>query len=319
MCRHLLQVDSSVVEALDKPPAGGPLQRCLLVVGTDIRRGLAGHAGQLTADVTGARADAIVLVAVNEVGREVMAVTLPRDLEVDLAGIGRERLGASLEYGGASMVVRAVRSLLSVPLHHFVSMDFQAFACVIDSVGGVEIEVEGRRVDHRTGLRIERGPQRLTGSQALAYVRSRHQDPEGLDSHPCPPLGGSLGQPEDGSASISARLDDGSRRRALRDVLAAIRPSTGRMRSAWTAVKIAGAARGHLVVDAALLEPRILSTLTRAASWPTTFADLPSRPTRPAPLLCSPFPPFQRHSARYLMTDEAAAAAIAERLRQHLR
>ncbi|MEV5502840.1 LCP family protein, partial [Nonomuraea fuscirosea] len=47
------------------------------------------------------------------------------------------------------------------------------FVDIVDAVGGVEINVRAAVNDPKAGLKLKKGPQVLTGSQALGYVRTR--------------------------------------------------------------------------------------------------------------------------------------------------
>ena len=73
--------------------------------------------------------------------------------------------------------VRAVEQLLGVDIAYYVRVDYEGFKSIVDTLGGVVIDVERRMFyeDKAQGLRIDlqRGLQRLNGEQALQYVRFR--------------------------------------------------------------------------------------------------------------------------------------------------
>jgi LCP family protein required for cell wall assembly len=78
----------------------------------------------------------------------------------------------------------ALQRMAGVPIDGIVGVDLNGFALVVDSVGGVWIDVPARVVDDRyprqdgtkIKIDIEPGCQKLDGTLALAYARSRHQD-----------------------------------------------------------------------------------------------------------------------------------------------
>jgi anionic cell wall polymer biosynthesis LytR-Cps2A-Psr (LCP) family protein len=74
-------------------------------------------------------------------------------------------------------MIETVEQLTGVRIDHFAIADFESFAALTDSLGGVEINVGTAFVGH--GVRLEAGPQVLTGEQALAYVRERYELPGG--------------------------------------------------------------------------------------------------------------------------------------------
>jgi LCP family protein required for cell wall assembly len=141
-------------------------------------------------DVT--RTDAMILVHINRKAGRVSLLSIPRDLWVDIPGfgparvnaaypIGERRLGAG--YGGA-LAKETVSNLVGVPIHHFVLVDFEGFKKVIDTIGGITVDVpkliedpKYPTEDYRTiSVRFDVGPQLLDGTRALQYARTRHGD-----------------------------------------------------------------------------------------------------------------------------------------------
>ena len=78
---------------------------------------------------------------------------------------------------GPLLAVRAVEQLLGVDIAYYVRVDYEGFKSIVDTLGGVVIDVERRMYyeDKAQGLKIDlqRGLQRLNGEQALQYVRFR--------------------------------------------------------------------------------------------------------------------------------------------------
>jgi LCP family protein required for cell wall assembly len=78
----------------------------------------------------------------------------------------------------------AIQKLAGVPIDGIIGVDLNGFALLVDAVGGVWIDVPARVVDDRyprqdgTRIKIDIKPgcQKLDGTMALAYARSRHQD-----------------------------------------------------------------------------------------------------------------------------------------------
>jgi LCP family protein required for cell wall assembly len=82
--------------------------------------------------------------------------------------------------GGVSTLKATISELLGVPVHYFAAIDFDGFQQTIDSVGGVDVEVERpisdpeyEHPDSTFGLYIPAGAIHMDGSLALAYARSR--------------------------------------------------------------------------------------------------------------------------------------------------
>jgi LCP family protein required for cell wall assembly len=86
---------------------------------------------------------------------------------------------------GFRAVTGAIQELVGVPLDGFVAVDLQGFVRLVNSVNGLWIRIpEALYDDHYpkvdgsgyVTISFESGCQKLTGSQALSYARSRHQD-----------------------------------------------------------------------------------------------------------------------------------------------
>ncbi len=73
--------------------------------------------------------------------------------------------------------MRTTEQLLGVEIPYYVRIDYEGFKAIVDTLGGVVIDVERRMYyeDRAQGLKIDlqRGLQRLNGDQALQYVRYR--------------------------------------------------------------------------------------------------------------------------------------------------
>ena len=66
---------------------------------------------------------------------------------------------------------------LGIPIQHYLEINFVSFGQLVDSVGGIDVTVAFPARDKNSGLDIETaGVNHLDGTQALAYVRSRHYE-----------------------------------------------------------------------------------------------------------------------------------------------
>ena len=159
-----------------------PAQLTLLVLGTDQR-----------ADESGpTRSDAMVLASVRPDNQQAALVSIPRDLWVDIPGVGEQRINTALFFGyddddplaGPDLAVTAVEQNLGVRIDRVAVLDFGTFVRLVDAVGGIEIDVPRPIVDTQyptpdygvTTISFEPGVQQMTGEQALIYARTRHAD-----------------------------------------------------------------------------------------------------------------------------------------------
>jgi len=123
------------------------------------------------------RADTIVFLSIAPKTKDALIVSIPRDTRVEIPGRGMDKINHAYAYGGIDLIKKTVGSFLDVPLHFYVIADFMDFVHVIDTLGGVEIEVEKEMhyTDKAGGFKIDLypGKQLLNGEKALEYVRFR--------------------------------------------------------------------------------------------------------------------------------------------------
>lgn len=159
-----------------------PLQQTtnLLILGSD-RRGGKG---------TG-RTDVMILVAVDFANKRVGVISIPRDLFVQIPGVGRERINTADVYGerqqpgnGISLVKRTIADNLGLPVDKFVRVDFGGFEQIVDTLGGITVTMDcplhERWADPSAPggvviLDYEPGDHALDGQHALWYVRTRRR------------------------------------------------------------------------------------------------------------------------------------------------
>jgi len=122
------------------------------------------------------RTDAIIVVSVDEKNANAALISIPRDTRVVVKGKS-ERVNAVYPNHGVNTTVQTVQDLLNIPIHYYVKMDYQGFEKIIDTLGGVILDVEKPMVydDYAQNLhiRLMPGRQRLDGKQSLQYVRYR--------------------------------------------------------------------------------------------------------------------------------------------------
>ncbi|HZD71302.1 MAG TPA: LCP family protein [Actinomycetes bacterium] len=168
------QIVSVEVPGLHASESGKPFN--ILVVGSDTRAGANSAYGQ----VTGQRNDVTMVVRVDPGKRRISLVSIPRDLLVPIAGIGRtDRINAAFT-GGPGRVAKTIEQDLGIPIHHYLLIDFSGFKRIVDALGGIRIyfpypsqdmDDQGRNM---SGLKVSTaGCHLLRGAQALALARSR--------------------------------------------------------------------------------------------------------------------------------------------------
>lgn len=187
---HRVELGDSIV------PTSGDFTN-YLIVGSDSREGIdestpnVGVIGTGT-EVTGRRSDTIIVLRVGPDSAKMMSI--PRDLWVTNVATGSKgRINATYAQGPDNLV-RSVTANLGIPINRYFEVDFVSFAGMVDALGGIDIEFAHPTMDVNSGLAIPTaGVHRLDGSQALAYVRSRHFVEE-IDGKPVPQVDGDIGR-----------------------------------------------------------------------------------------------------------------------------
>lgn len=157
-------------------PRGSRAGTNYLIVGTDSRAGISDsdpNAGAfLSGEVSGARTDTIMVLHVD--GSTTQLASVPRDLWVTDPATGQKGRINSTFASGPSNLIKAVESI-GIPVDQYLEINFVSFGRLVDSVGGITIDVPYPAKDDHSGLSIPKaGPNHLNGTDALAYVRSRY-------------------------------------------------------------------------------------------------------------------------------------------------
>lgn len=128
-------------------------------------------------DTFGHRSDTIMVVHTDPVSKTTSLISVPRDTLAVLPGRGLDKINHAFAYGGVELTRRTVENLLDIEIPYYVTVNLSGITELIDQVGGVVIDVEKRMyyVDYAGGLHIDLQPghQRLTGRQAMGYLRYR--------------------------------------------------------------------------------------------------------------------------------------------------
>lgn len=159
------------------PPTSTPEPEAavtVLLLGVDRRPGQSGPA----------RADSVIVARIDPRAGRVALVSFPRDLQVEIPGVGWDRINATTVYGdmypelGGSLDLsrRTVETLLGIPIDHAVSVDFGGFISAVDALGGITVDVEREVYDSFTENHFAAGPQHMDGRTALWYSRIRFLD-----------------------------------------------------------------------------------------------------------------------------------------------
>ncbi len=141
-----------------------------LILGSDKRSG-EGDRG---------RSDTTILLRVDPDQNAIRLLSIPRDLKVNIKGVGVAKFNEAYTVGGPKLTLETVKQLTGLKINHIVNVDFLGFADAVNAIGCVYVDVDRHYyIPPNSGVAaidIEAGYQRLCGLKALEYVRYRHTD-----------------------------------------------------------------------------------------------------------------------------------------------
>jgi len=182
----------------------------ILLLGSDQRSSGVQSGSQLT--------DTIMIISIGKTTQDAVLISIPRDLWVRSSTGGRRKINELYgTYGGkdgtgAKELLGAVEDVLGIPVHYYGVVNFTLFEDVINTLGGVNVNIEtsfddyeypieGKEADscgrseedakrmlekgssyveifpcRYEHLKFTKGLTKLDGVTALKYARSRHGD-----------------------------------------------------------------------------------------------------------------------------------------------
>jgi polyisoprenyl-teichoic acid--peptidoglycan teichoic acid transferase len=167
---------SKVENFLQTVDAGDPQN--ILILGSDKR------AGAEFAEDPG-RSDTTILLRLDPDREAIAVMSIPRDLEVEIPGVGTGKFAEAYAYGGPKLTLKVVKELTGLPINHIVNVDFLGFVRAVYAIGCVYTDVDRRYYHSNVGvppseqyaeINVQPGYQLLCGKKALQYVRYRHTD-----------------------------------------------------------------------------------------------------------------------------------------------
>lgn len=126
--------------------------------------------------------DSLIVASFDQKNKTMVLLSIPRDTQVLLPGKGKEKVNALARLGnGVSSTKQYIQELIGTPIDGYVMTNFQGFKNIVDSLGGITINVE-KNMYFDTGdnkdryIDLKKGTQRLNGTQALQYARFRNDE-----------------------------------------------------------------------------------------------------------------------------------------------
>lgn len=150
----------------------------VLVMGIDLPLDL--PEGAAPDDVFAGRSDTMMLLRVDPGTQAVSVLSIPRDTQVEIPGLGIEKINYANVAGGPKQAAQIVsRTLNGVTIDRYVRVSTIAFRELVDMMGGIEVYVPERMeyIDNTQKLEIDLQPgqQTLNGEQSEQFARFRSE------------------------------------------------------------------------------------------------------------------------------------------------
>ena len=131
------------------------------------------------------RSDSIIIATIDNNTKKVKLTSIVRDTYVEIKGHGNDKINAAFAYGGADLLMDTIQRNFNIRLDKYVIINFWGFEGLVDSIGGLDVEVKDTEVaeinkfigetdTQKSPPLVKGGLQHLDGQQSLAYARIRH-------------------------------------------------------------------------------------------------------------------------------------------------
>ena len=142
------------------------------------------------------RSDTMIIVTLDPDENTIKLTSIMRDLYVEIPGHKNNRINAAYVFGGPELLMETIEVNFGIHIDSYIAVDFSMLGALIDSIGGLTLNVENeyymRRInavikednkvlgiDVNDQLLTEPGEQLMTGKQAQAYARYRYGTSDG--------------------------------------------------------------------------------------------------------------------------------------------
>jgi LCP family protein required for cell wall assembly len=140
----------------------------------------------------GGLTDTMIVLSVDWASKKAAMISVPRDLWAKMPNGSYAKLNAAYPYGeknpkltggGGKVTSDTISGILGLPIHYYISLDFEGFKKTVDLLGGVDIYVDkavndmsypaDNMIDFEP-FKMSVGMHQMDGATALKYARSRH-------------------------------------------------------------------------------------------------------------------------------------------------
>ncbi|MBU4535107.1 MAG: LCP family protein [Euryarchaeota archaeon] len=120
--------------------------------------------------------DSMSVLSIDKITTEVSLLSIPRDSRVDIPGRGVDKINSAYPYGDIDTTIETVENFLDIRIDYYILVDFNEFKEMVDTLGGITLDVEPHVASAVPELHGKSGINRLNGEEALAYLRFRFDE-----------------------------------------------------------------------------------------------------------------------------------------------
>lgn len=184
MKNHSYESDYNMAWAESKLPDGSD-ERSSEIVGS--RR-----INVLLAGLEDTRTDTIMLATYDKAEKKASVISIPRDTHYsrkDMMYTGSNKINSINSVRGIDGLKSKIEEILGIPVHNYVSIDYDGVRAIVDAIGGVEVDIpfymkyDDPFADPPLHIDFQPGLTTLNGDNAIEFLRFRHGNP-GYESYP---------------------------------------------------------------------------------------------------------------------------------------
>jgi LCP family protein required for cell wall assembly len=139
------------------------------------------------------RSDTMILFTIDPVSKMAGMLSVPRDLWINIPGMGYSKINTAYSYGearklpggGPGLAIDTIEHFIGVPIQYYAQVDFKAFEEAIDAMDGLYLCPEERITIDPIGPKppVKMGPEcrKYWGYEVLGYARNRHTNGGDID------------------------------------------------------------------------------------------------------------------------------------------
>lgn len=132
------------------------------------------------------RTDTMIMLSIDNWHKKLKLTSFQRDTYVYIPGYGQNKINAAYTFGGPKLTIETIEANFGVKIDRYAVVDFKSFINIIDTLGGIDIEVsddeieyinyqmyKNKQVSERHTITDSAGVVHLNGQEALWYARNR--------------------------------------------------------------------------------------------------------------------------------------------------